>query len=495
MAGNLIKVEAGIEGEFEIQKGSLLGEDQLPIAKAMQTWGWGTMFFTTMGMAFNIILIMQGALLILFGNNYIQSIIIMILSSILLGILFTLNGDIGRRFGIPHTVQLRAVFGTKAGTYIIGIIRAIVALFFFGIQSWIVAMSIDGIFGILSSGWLQIAQFPRLFVLFVLFSGIQYLLMFYGYKGFELVAIYGMPLCVIVLIIALFMMRSEVGTWGPVWQQGSSFAAWGGGKQFLTGFAMLFGSWCTMIINFSDLTRVVKIDSKKIAVAGSLGYAVGMILAAVIGMTTLSLSMASGLGSEWNPVVWIVKFPNSFVAILILVLVFLAQITTNPQANMLSPATTLANLFPAKMNLKKASAVMTIISFFTFPWVILAHQETMMTYLSNVGAILAGIALIMVADYWIIRKRQINFQELYNPTGIYRFWNGGINWLAMVAAVLSMILGALFIDYGGTFISAISGFLIYLLLMKIFSNTLLPIKNSLIQDKYLHVDNKVIKQV
>jgi len=491
MSDNLIKVEAGKEGEFEIQKGTLLGEDQLPLAKDMQNWGWGTMFFTTMGMAFNIILIMQGSLLILFGNNYIQSIAIMILSSILLGILFALNGDIGRRFGIPHSVQLRAVFGTKAGTYIVGIIRAIVALFFFGIQSWIVAMSIDGIFGILSSSWLQIAQFPRLFVLFVLFSAVQYLLMFYGYKGFKLVALYGMPVCISVLIIALFMMKNEVGTWGPVWEQGSKFAAWGGGKEFLAGFAMLFGSWCTMIINFSDLTRVAKIDSKKIAVAGSLGYALGMILAAIIGMTTLSLSMASGLGTEWNPVVWIVKFPNSFIAILILVLVFIAQITTNPQANMLSPATTLANLFPSKMTIKKSSAVMTFVSLFTFPWVILAHQETMMTYLSNVGAILAGIALIMVADYWIIRKRRIVFQELYNPTGIYRFWSGGINWLAIIAAALSMILGSVFINYGGTFISAISGFLIYLALMKIFSNVLLPIKKSLTPDQFLHRDNKV----
>ncbi len=489
MADNLIKVEAGIEGEFEIQRGNLLGEDQFPIAKHKQTWGWGTMFFTAMGMAFNIILIMQGALLILFGNNYIQSILIMILSSILLGLLFALNGDMGRRFGIPHTVQLRAVFGNKAGAHIIGIIRASVALFFFGIQSWIVAMSMDGIFGILSSGWLQIAQFPRLFVLFVLFSAVQYLLMFYGYKAFKVAAIWGMPICVMVLIVALFMMRSQVGHWGPVWQQGSEFAAWGGGKQFLAGFAMLFGSWCTMIINFSDLTRVMKIDSKKIAVSGTLGYAVGMILAAVIGMTTLSLSIASGLGSEWNPVVWIVKFPNPFVAILILILVFVAQITTNPQANMLSPAITLANLFPKTATLKKASAVTTFASLFTFPWVFLAHQDTMMIYLSNVGAVLAGIALIMVADYWIIRKRQINFPELYNPTGIYHFW-GGINWVAILAAIVSIVLGAKFINYGGTFISAISGFFVYLGLMKILSNNLTPIKSSLGENQLLAEKSK-----
>lgn len=490
MSHNLIKVEAGIEGEFEILKGTLLGEDQFPLAKDKQNWGWGTMFFTAMGMAFNIILIMQGALLILFGNNWIQSVIIMILSSLLLGLLFALNGDMGRRFGIPHTVQLRAVFGNKAGTHIIGIARAIVALFFFGIQSWIVAMSIDGIFGILSAGWSQIAQFPRLFVLFVLFSAVQYLLMFYGYKAFEFVAIWGMPLCVIVLIIALFMMRNEVGNWGPVWQQGSKFFAWGGGKQFLTGFAMLFGSWCTMIINFSDLTRVVKIDSKKIAVAGSLGYAVGMILAAIIGMTTLSLSMASGLGAEWNPVVWIVKFPNPFVALLILVLVFVAQITTNPQANMLSPAITLANLFPKKMTMKKASAIMTFVSLFTFPWVFLARQDTMMSYLSNVGAVLAGIALIMVADYWIIRKRQINFPELYNPTGIYHFW-GGINWIAILAAIISVVLGAEFINYGGTFVSAISGFFSYLVLMKIFSQNLAPLKSSFSENQLVAGDNEV----
>jgi nucleobase:cation symporter-1, NCS1 family len=452
-------LEFGKAGRFNIPDSGLLGSDQNPMSREMQNWDWKTLFFTAVGIAFNIVLIMQAAILILTGNNWLSVLVIMVLAGVLLGIFFGLSGGAGEKYGIPHTVLARAVFGNGWGTYLVTGLRGIVALFFFGIQSWIVAQCVDGILSILA-GWEAMSSFPRLFVWFVLFIGVQYVLLFYGYKAFRYAALYGMPAAIIVLAIAVIWMYTQLGSWGPVWGMAPDFAQNGGASAFYLGLAMLFGSWATLIINFSDLTRMCKISSRQVMTATGSGYIIGMVIAALLGITTLSLSVEAGIGAEWNPVVWAANFPNALFAILILLLVFIAQITTNPQANMLAPAVALCNMAPRRISLRTASAVLSVVSIGTVPWVILQHQTTLFTYLANVGAVLAGAASIMLLEYWWGQKATLDVPALYKKEGRYRYV-GGVNVAALLAVAGSMILGIVFIDQGGTFISGVAGVVLY----------------------------------
>ena len=45
---------------------------------------------------------------------------------------------------------------------------------------------------------------------------------------------------------------------------------------------------------------------------------------------------------------------------------------------------------------------------------------------------------IMIADYYFIRKQDLNANELYNPNGMYRFKNG-INPVAIIALLLGIL--------------------------------------------------------
>jgi len=56
------------------------------------------------------------------------------------------------------------------------------------------------------------------------------------------------------------------------------------------------------------------------------------------------------------------------------------------------------------------------------------------TWLIGYSALLGPIAGIMIADYWIIRRKQLDVADLYRPKGQY----AGVSWQAVTALVLGV---------------------------------------------------------
>lgn len=70
-----------------------------------------------------------------------------------------------------------------------------------------------------------------------------------------------------------------------------------------------------------------------------------------------------------------------------------------------------------------------------FPWILINH---IIGWLIAYSALLGPIAGIMLADYYLLRKRELNVVELFKSNGIYSGSNGW-NW----AGVLALIIGIL----------------------------------------------------
>jgi len=450
-------------GEFQIPKGKLLGLDQVPMDKGEQRWGSGAIVTTFWGIGVTVASMMLSAGLLLMGLNWIQVMIACFIASLICVVVFLLNGVVGKNFGIPHTVQLRFTFGTRIGTYIPTILRAIAGLFWAGIMTWIMAQCADGIIGALSSGWAALPSFPRTLGLFVILTGVQYIFMHYEYKGLRYLAVWGVPIFVVAFIIAIIWMYNITGTWGPVFEAGSKYAAWAPTSVFITAIVIILGAWTTLFINISDLTRATHLSTKRLGVSIGIGWLGGMLMSYFLGIIVLSMSVVQGLGEEWNPVIWVIKFPVVGLAITILFFIFAVQLTTNLQANVLSPTVTLCNLF-RKLSFKKSSAIILVISLFTVPWVLLSHASTLLQFVSNFGTVLGGVAGVMIADYYLVHKRKLNLAEAYVNGGIYSYFRGGINYLAIAAFVIAVILAASFIDYGAI-VGVVSGFVVYIVLI------------------------------
>ena len=71
----------------------------------------------------------------------------------------------------------------------------------------------------------------------------------------------------------------------------------------------------------------------------------------------------------------------------------------------------------------------------------------------------------MICDYYVIRKRRLNVQELYKADGQYRY-HGGVNIAGMVSWLLGTLAANIGSDYGYLF-GLPTGFVCYYVLMKV----------------------------
>jgi NCS1 family nucleobase:cation symporter-1 len=124
------------------------------------------------------------------------------------------------------------------------------------------------------------------------------------------------------------------------------------------------------------------------------------------------------------------------VSVVSLLGVLIATISVNIAANVVSPANDFANLAPRRISFKTGALITGICGILMHPWLLVANPESyIFNWLIGYSALLGPIAGIMIADYWLLRRRTLNVPDLYRPLGEYR----GVN----VVAVLALIVGIL----------------------------------------------------
>ena len=110
--------------------------------------------------------------------------------------------------------------------------------------------------------------------------------------------------------------------------------------------------------------------------------------------------------------------------------VVVATLAVNIAANVVSPANDFANAFPAVHRFKTGGLITGIIGILMQPWKLLADPSGyIFTWLLGYSGGLGSIAGVLIADYWIVRRRELRLEDLYLLDGVYRGWN----WRAIVA--------------------------------------------------------------
>jgi NCS1 family nucleobase:cation symporter-1 len=78
-----------------------------------------------------------------------------------------------------------------------------------------------------------------------------------------------------------------------------------------------------------------------------------------------------------------------------------------------------------------------VIGVMLMPWKLMGdYGSYIYGWLVGYSGLLGPIAGTMIADYFIVRKRELNVDDLYRRQGIYEYSNG-VNW----RAVLSLVAG------------------------------------------------------
>jgi NCS1 family nucleobase:cation symporter-1 len=204
-------------------------------------------------------------------------------------------------------------------------------------------------------------------------------------------------------------------------------------KVFWPNLTAMVGFWATLSLNIPDFTRYAR--SQRDQMLGQLlGLPTTMALYSFIGIAVTSATVIIFGQAIWNPVELLGRFSSIFVVAFSLFALTIATLTTNIAANVVSPANDFSNLWPRVITFKRGGILTGIIGILIFPWKLYTNLAAyIFTWLIGYGALLGAIGGVMIADYYWIRRRQLDPDQLYLPEGIYGYGGRGFNWRALVA--------------------------------------------------------------
>lgn len=413
---------------------SLYSVDLAPVPAEKRTWGIYSYASLWVAMSVCIPTYMLASGLISGGMNWWEAVGTILLGNLIVLVPMILNAHAGTKYGIPFPVLIRSSFGVR-GANIPAVLRALVACGWFGIQTWIGGQAIATMLRIV---WPAADTPATIWICFFLFWALNMYVVWRGLDSIKALDAVSAPFMLLIGLLLLFWVTSRAGGFGPVLRQPSRFAT---NAEFFAFFfpalTGMVGFWATVALNIPDFTRYAKSQRAQM-IGQSLGLPPAMTLFSFIGVAVTSASAIIFGEQIWDPVALIARFQQPLVALVALVALLIATLTTNVAANVVSPANDFANLAPSRISFRTGGLITGFIGIAMMPWKLLASANAyVFGWLVGYSALLGPVAGVMIADYYIVRKRRLSVDDLYIREGIYEYGRG-IN----KRAVFALVLGA-----------------------------------------------------
>jgi NCS1 family nucleobase:cation symporter-1 len=425
----------------------LINEDIRPTTDEERHWSVMNMASLWVGMVVCVPTYMLAAGLIKQGMSWWQAVLTVMLGNVIVLVPMILNGHPGTKYGVPFPVLARASFGIH-GAQIPSLLRALVACGWFGIQTWVGGSAIYQLLNALTDKGLVGEALPLLgidfgqFACFLFFWFIQLVIVYKGVESIRILETAAAPFLIVMGLALLGWAYVKAGGFGEMLSAPSQFAP-GGEKEgqffsvFFPSLTAMVGFWATLSLNIPDFTRYAKSQRDQI-----LGQAVGlpttMTLFAFIGVAVTSATVSIFGEAIWDPTVLLGRMGGGFAVIISLFALTIATLSTNIAANVVSPANAFTNIAPSKISFRIGGMVTAGIGVAIFPWKLLASTDGyIFTWLIGYSALLGPIGGILIADYFIVRRTELDIEQLYKKKGLYTY-KGGFNPIAVVAFFIAV---------------------------------------------------------
>jgi NCS1 family nucleobase:cation symporter-1 len=234
----------------------------------------------------------------------------------------------------------------------------------------------------------------------------------------------------------------DAGGFGAMLSAPSQFVE-GGAKEgqfwptFLISVTAMVGFWATVALNIPDFTRFAK-SQRDQALGQLIGLPLSMAFLAFVSVCVTSATVVIYGEAIWDPV-QVASRMGGVGVIVALGALIIATLTTNLAANVVAPANGLSNLSPKKISFMHGGSITALIGILIFPWKLVENASAyIFTWLVGYSALLGPIAGLLIADYYIVRKRRLDTQQLFQEDGMYGA-NNGYNWNGVIAFVLGIL--------------------------------------------------------
>jgi len=444
----------------------LYNEDLAPTAEEGRTWRWTSIAALWVGMVVCVPTYMLAASMIQDGMSWWQAVLTVLLGNVIVLVPMALVGHAGTKHGIPFPVLLRSSFGTT-GANVPSILRGLVACGWFGIQTWVGGSAIYTILNALTGNWFVGEALPVLgidiwqLLCFLAFWAMHVWFIANGTESIRWLETYAAPFLIVMGLALLAWAYVRAGGFGAMLSTPSQFGP-GQPKEgqfwsvFFPSLTAMVGFWATLSLNIPDFTRYCRTQRDQL-----LGQAIGlpptMALFAFIGVAVTSATVVIFGEAIWDPVALLGKM-GGFAVVIALFALAVATLTTNLAANVVAPANGFSNINPKKISFKMGGYITAGLGIAMFPWKLLESAGNyIFIWLIGYSALLGPIAGILIADYFLIRRTELDVADLFRRDGAYRYRNGW-NPVALIALALGVapnlpgfLVAAGFIDSAPSF--------------------------------------------
>lgn len=428
---------SAIKGAPTSAGNSLANDDLLPTPAAHRTWAWKDYAALWVGMVVCVPTYTMASSMLDQGFSWQMAVWLVFVANLIVLIPMVLIGRVGPKHGIPFPVLARASFGVK-GANLPAVLRGLVACGWFSINCYFGALALHGFLNVLGMGLAGPAAGETIsnsqFICFLAFWALHIWFIWKGPESIRKLEVIAAPLMIAASVLLVVVLLTKVPA-GQLFALPAKVVE--GGPKTWAALTGLVGFWATLALNIPDFTRFAK--SQKDQVLGqAIGLPIPMALFSMVGVIGFSASailygkaqlFPDGLLTQMGPVAAGVG----------LLVILLANLTTNVAANLVSPSYDFSQVAPSKISFRMGGIIAALIGLLFMPWKLLATSGGyLFTWLGGYGTLLGAIAGILLVDYYLIRKTELKIGDLYARGGAYEY-SGGWNTQALIAFALGVL--------------------------------------------------------
>jgi NCS1 family nucleobase:cation symporter-1 len=453
-----------------IRESSLYNKDLAPVAPARRTWRTYNYAALWISMSVNIPTYMLASGMIAGGMNWKQALFTVFLGNVLVLVPMLLNAHAGAQYGIPFPVFARASFGVL-GANVPAILRALVACGWFGIQTWIGGEAINAMIVALAPGLSHFTYGAAL-----CFAGFWLLNVFVILRGIETIRFLqgiSAPFLLLIGFALLLWARAKAGGFGPMLATPSKFQNFAEFfRFFIPSLTGVVGFWATVSLNIPDFTRYARSQRDQM-IGQALGLPATMTFYSFIGIAVTSATLIIFGQALWDPVAVLARLGNPWAVVLAMLALLMATLNVNVAANVVSPANDFSNLSPRRISFRTGGLITCFVGIAMQPWKLMANYGSyIFGWLVGYSGFLGPIAGVLICDYFVLRKKILLVEDLYQRGGVYEY-RRGFNWPAIAAlaagagvAFIGLVVPPLRVLYNyAWFVGFVVSFLAYFTLM------------------------------
>ena len=417
---------------------------------------WGTSIQSIIG--FSLITSMY----LIYDLNFLIVFIACLIGSIFVYMFANLIGKPSQKHGIPFPVFLRISMGINGARYV-SLLRGIVGIFFFGVQTFFLSKSFGYLTRIALYYFDNTILDQEIFLMFFLgmnfidlFSFIfaiilQFFLFSKGHSfnkffiNFSAIFVYfGLFIFLIIIISEHYNHVSQSFRDLFVFENIFSIKSI---KPILMLSATTFVYFSIIIVNFGDFSRYVKNENE--LNKGNLSLILNLIIFSlfsvliVIGADIILNKNLQNIDQILtSPTDIIGKFDNTLLTIVVLFFILFASASTNLIANYVPSQNSLINFLPNKFTLKSSGLIIALFGFLIgIYWLPLLSQIGILSLIDTISSFFGPIFGIVIIDYYLIKKKELVNKDIFSstPNSTYYYSRG---W--HIKAIYALLIGFIF---------------------------------------------------